>query len=258
MDSGQTIGLQAAAERLGVHYQTAYQWVRRGELPALQVGRQYVIALEDLDRFRQARESPAQPTSRVAREGFATALPRFLDALLAGDEAATRRITADYAETGTPITDIIEGLYAPSMRQIGEGWSNGDITIAVEHRASVIIEGLIASNLPRKRGRPRGRALVTTPPGDTHSLGALMATAALLDGGWKVQHLGPNLPLDEVIHFARTNDIGVIVLTSSTETSRQKAYEMIAELADLGLAAVTNEATARLSDLTAAVEAARE
>ena len=31
---GDLITLQEAAERLSVHYMTAYRWVRRGELPA--------------------------------------------------------------------------------------------------------------------------------------------------------------------------------------------------------------------------------
>ena len=257
MASDETIGLQAAADHLGVHYQTAYQWVRRGDLPARQVGRQYVIDIEDLDAFQQARQAPAPPTSRVPREGFATALPRFHAALVNGDEAAVRRITADYADTGTSITDIIEGLLAPALREIGDEWARGVTTMAVEHRASAIAERLLAANLPRKRGRPRGRALVTTPTGERHGLSAFMATAALKEAGWKVHHLGADLPIDEVADFARQHDIGVVVLSAATDEARVVARRMICDLAADGITAVTNEPGMGLRDVVEAAEAVR-
>lgn len=257
MGSEETIGLQAAADELGVHYQTAYQWVRRGDLPALQVGRQYVIDRADLHDFRRSREAPVRPTSRIAREGFSTALPRFSAALLSGDEATARRITADYAETGTGMTAIIEGLFAPTLRTIGEGWLAGTVTIAEEHRASAIIERLLAIHLPRKRGRPRGRALVTTPSGEQHGLSALMATSALKEAGWKVHHLGPNLPTDEIIDFAQQHGIGVVVLSAATDAGRAAARSVVDELTGQGINAVTNQQGMGLQQLVAAVEQAR-
>ena len=257
MASEETLGLQEAADKLGVHYQTAYQWVRRGELPAHQVGRQYVIAVADLEDFRRAREAPSQPVSRIPREGFATALPRFLAALTEGDEAGARRITADYTETGTSITDIIEGLFAPALRQIGEGWEAGTITIAQEHRASAIVERLLAIHLPRKRGRPRGRAAVTTPTGEQHGLSAFMAAAALKEAGWKVHHLGPNLPTAEIAEFAEANDITVVVLSAASDEGRKTAQAMIASLADASITAITNEPGMRLPELVDAAEAVR-
>ncbi|MEM9465392.1 MAG: B12-binding domain-containing protein [Actinomycetota bacterium] len=257
MGSDETIGLQAAADELGVHYQTAYQWVRRGDLPAHQVGRQYVIARADLLDFRRAREAPAQPASRIPREGFTSALPRFYTALVDGDEATVRRITADYTETGTGISAVIDGLFAPALRRIGEEWHTGEVTIAEEHRATAIAERVLAINLPRKRGRPRGRAAVTTPTGDQHGLSAIMATAALKEAGWKVHHLGPDMPTPELVEFVEQNDIGVVVLSAGSEDGRRTAQTMIAELADHGIVAITNEAGMRLPDLVRAAEAVR-
>lgn len=257
MGSERTIGLKEAADELGVHYQTAYQWVRRGELPAHQVGRQYVISVADLTAFRQARQAPARPASRVPREGFSTALPRFHAALVDGDELTARRITADYTDTGTSITDVIEGLFAPALRKIGEQWHTSEVTIAEEHRASAIVERLLAIHLPRKRGRPRGRAVVTTPEGDHHGLSALMATAALRDAGWKVHHLGPDLPAEELVHFAQEHDIGVVVLSASTDDGRKTAQSTIARLTDQAIVGITNEPGMRLAELIAAAEAVR-
>ena len=48
---GGAVNLKAAAQRLGVHYQTAYQWMRSGELAAIRVGGRYEISDEAIARF---------------------------------------------------------------------------------------------------------------------------------------------------------------------------------------------------------------
>src|SRR5581483_1204592 len=55
------VDLQTAAARLGVHYQTAYRWVRDGSLPAVKRRGAYEVAERDVERFRSARAAPAPP-----------------------------------------------------------------------------------------------------------------------------------------------------------------------------------------------------
>ena len=40
--------LQSAADALGVHYQTAYRWVRSGRLPAQLTGGKYLVSAHDV------------------------------------------------------------------------------------------------------------------------------------------------------------------------------------------------------------------
>ena len=55
--------LSDAADELGVHYQTAYRWVRTGRLPARLVNGEYEVSRRDVravaDRLR------AHPTDRT-------------------------------------------------------------------------------------------------------------------------------------------------------------------------------------------------
>ena len=54
------VDLEAAARKLGVHYQTAYRWVRSGTLRALKVGSGYEIDPEDVERLiGQQRREPS-------------------------------------------------------------------------------------------------------------------------------------------------------------------------------------------------------
>jgi excisionase family DNA binding protein len=60
------VNLKTAARRLGVHYQTAYRWVRSGQLVAVKVGAGYEISDAALERFeaqRVALERLPEPSS---------------------------------------------------------------------------------------------------------------------------------------------------------------------------------------------------
>jgi methylmalonyl-CoA mutase cobalamin-binding subunit len=84
-----------------------------------------------------------------------------------------------------------------------------------------------------------------------------MATVALKEAGWRVHHLGPDLPTGEVVDFACANDVGVVVLSASSDEGRATAQQMLAELADHGIVALTNEPGMKLTDLIHVAEAVR-
>ena len=75
------MNLKTAARRLGVHYQTAYRWVRSGELVAVKIGAGYEISEAALERFEAQRAAmeriPAPPDRPGVGVGSATTcLPR--------------------------------------------------------------------------------------------------------------------------------------------------------------------------------------
>jgi PAS domain S-box-containing protein/excisionase family DNA binding protein len=64
------VNLKQAAARLGVHYQTAYRWVRSGELAAVRVGARYEVSDAAIHQFIATRHSvlrQAVPHGRVSR-----------------------------------------------------------------------------------------------------------------------------------------------------------------------------------------------
>ena len=56
--------LRDAAEVLGVHYQTAYAWVRQGVLPARKTGRGYEVSEGDVSALAARRASGTAPRPR--------------------------------------------------------------------------------------------------------------------------------------------------------------------------------------------------
>ncbi len=91
----------------------------------------------------------------------------------------------------------------PLMETIGERWHDGSVRVAQEHLASVIVRGFMAE---RRNGHERiqaPRIVVTTPAGQHHEVGALMATTVAEEGGWDAYYLGPDLPAEEIAGAVR-------------------------------------------------------
>ena len=157
--------LRDAAAVLGVHYQTAYAWVRQGVLPARKTGRGYDVSESDVSALAARRASGTAPRPHIRVRDWAAQADRLHAAVMSGDETLARHVFARLAR-GVPLTELCERVIAPTLRRIGDGWEAGQVTIAAEHRASAICERLIAARTHQPQGRPRGIAVVTTPPGD--------------------------------------------------------------------------------------------
>src|SRR5215472_8654377 len=83
--------LQEAADMLGVHYQTAYGWVRGGRLPARMVAGGYEIAENDVRAFSAERELGRRPASTIRVRDWPSQARRLYQAIVDGRETAVRR-----------------------------------------------------------------------------------------------------------------------------------------------------------------------
>jgi len=78
----QSLTLPEVAEKLGVHYMTAYRYVRTGRLPARRIGSVWRIELSDIDKVR----SLDSVTGRRRTTGVVPARSQLEARLLASDE----------------------------------------------------------------------------------------------------------------------------------------------------------------------------
>ena len=122
-----------------------------------------------------------------------------------------------------PLIDVCERVIAPALRRIGTNGQRASVTIAAEHRASAICERLIGSRAHQPPGRPRGIAVIATPPGERHGLPALMAAACLREDHWLVHHLSVDLPVAEVIGLALEVGADLVVLSTATTATARSA-----------------------------------
>jgi MerR family transcriptional regulator, light-induced transcriptional regulator len=231
------VDLRTAADELGVHYQTAYRWVRTGRLDAALVGGRYLVSATDIAELDRARHAPtARSTPRPTR--LDRAAERMYVALVAGDEPLAVRIVGRLAEEGAPTIELIRTVLAPPLRAIGQAWADGEVTVWVEHRASAIVERLLGDLAPNPRGRRRGVVTVAALAGDRHSLPTTMAAVALRADNWHVHHLGADLPPDELIGFCEAHDVNVAVITVTNPETRTAAELAATRLRGVGTPAI--------------------
>ncbi len=207
------MNLQAAADLLGVHYQTAYRWVRTGTLLATKVGSTYTVSDEELARFQAVRRTPALPPERLQVRDWPAQAERFTTALCAGDELEARDLLNRLVEGLVPIREICSMVIAPSLCQIGEMWSKGMLSIPVEHRATTICDRLISRIAPSPRGRPRGTAVAVVPEGELHLIPSYLAAVTLREDRWRVHQLGSGLPTESLIEFLHNLQPDLVVVT---------------------------------------------
>jgi MerR family transcriptional regulator, light-induced transcriptional regulator len=214
--------LREAADALGVHYQTAYLWVRQGSLPARKLGRGYEVQDADVRALAERRRRGRPPGRRVGVRDWPGQADQLYAAVMAGEETHARHWLGRLA-AGAALVDVCERVIAPALRRVGEEWAAGRVTIAAEHRASAICERLIAGYAGQPGGRPRGRAVVATPPGERHGLPALMAAACLREDRWLVHHLATDLPVAEVTRLTAAVRADLVVFSSATPAGARRA-----------------------------------
>ena len=116
----QTVGtaprnLKQVAAELGVHYMTAYRYVRTGRLHAEKVGTGWVVQAEDLQRFLDEADGP----SFEADDGRTAWHLRLADALVTGDEPAAWRVIEQALASGRSPTQCYLEVLSGALAEIG-------------------------------------------------------------------------------------------------------------------------------------------
>jgi MerR family transcriptional regulator, light-induced transcriptional regulator len=109
---------------------------------------------------------------------------------------------------------LTEKIIVPLMQKLGDLWREGSVRVAQEHLASEVIKGYFGNVISSANiSRVAPKIMVTTPSGQFHEIGAMLAAATASSEGWNVIYLGPNTPADEIAGAARQNQVKVVALS---------------------------------------------
>jgi excisionase family DNA binding protein len=219
----ETMTLQDAADRLGVHYMTAYRYVRLGQLRATRRDGRWYVRPQDVEALKNA-ERRSKPKARTARRGspmWKTYRTRLRSRLLDGDDSGASSVVDQALVSGASPTDVYVEIIGPVMRDIGDKWEQGSVTVAEEHRASAAARRVVSRVSPRftKRGRTRGTVLLGAVAGDPHDLPIAMVADVLRGASYDVVELGGNTPVESFVQMAKRVDPIAVGISASTGAS---------------------------------------
>lgn len=198
----ENLTLAEAAERLGVHYMTAYKYVRTGRLNAHKDGGLWVVPVSEVEEFR------SEAGTEHRRED---AYPELIEArLIAGDDSGAHRILVDALASGAGPEEAYIDLLGGALTSIGRKWAIGELSIADEHMATATALRVIArlgAKLAAK-GKTRGTILLAVVPTDTHALPTAMMHDLLRIHRFDALDLGADTPAESISHTA----VGIVDL----------------------------------------------
>ena len=213
--SESVLTLQEAADELGVHYMTAYRYVRLGLMDADKIGGTWKVTSDAVAALKAG--SGRAP---VAAGESAPWSERLESRLIAGDARGAWGVIESAMGAGKELDQVYLEVITPAMVSIGDQWSAGSLDVAIEHRASGMAMRIIGQIGPRfvRRGRARGIVITAAPEGESHTLPLAMFSDLLRLEGWEVSDLGADLPAKSLGHLvAGASDIAAVGISVSSE-----------------------------------------
>lgn len=132
------------------------------------------------------------------------------------------------------LRSFVQDIIAPLSEEVGEYWARGQLEIHEEHLYSEVVQGLLRGALdPLNDPDGRPRLLLSTLPGEAHSLGLLMVASVLTLNGAHCISLGAQTPMDDLCKAAGAHDVEAVVLSFSSAFPRRRIPPALEELSAL-------------------------
>jgi len=137
-------------------------------------------------------------------------------ALIKGHQTAELRVALSRVLLQQGLEEFLSKTISPLNQLVGEFWMRGELRVFEEHLYSEQITHVLrdAITMIRKSG-DTPRVLLTTLPGEEHSLGLLMAEATLSLYGAGCIMLGVQTSIQEIVLAAKSHQVDIVVLSFS-------------------------------------------
>jgi DNA-binding transcriptional MerR regulator/methylmalonyl-CoA mutase cobalamin-binding subunit len=210
---GRRLYTDADVERLILLRRATDAGRRIGQVAGLPTEELATLVAQDEKAIARAPRPQPRPSRSAEGSSPEAYLAACLDATRELDyERLRAALGAARLELTMPV--LLEQVLTPFLQEIGEQWHRGELKISQEHLASSVVRSLLSgqeSSRNVSRGAPA--AVVTTPPGQRHELGALMAAVTASTEGWRVVYLGADLPVEEMASAVRQAQARALLLS---------------------------------------------
>ncbi len=248
--------IKAVAQATGLTVETLRAWERRYEVvqPSRDGSGRRTYSASDVARLRLLRsatelghtisrlaqlsedelaklvaDSGGHARSAVARGQ--TYVERALDAALHSDPSGVEEVLTS-ALALLPPNEVVNSVLVPLVREVGERWHQGEVSIAQEHMVTDIVKRLIISVSRGYLRSDQGPCLVlATLSGERHELGILMCSWLAATRRFRTHYLGVDCPAEEIARFALEVEARAVLISLVMPENEVPALDQLQRLA---------------------------
>ncbi|MBL8910852.1 MAG: cobalamin B12-binding domain-containing protein [Archangium sp.] len=236
-----TYRINIAAEMSGVSENLIRAWERRYGVPKpIRTASGYrAYARSEIEILKRLKQLTQQGVSIAEAVLLVPSLTREVKALLAREEQGQPQPVVDYgpwrdellraaqrfdqhaidasldeAMHGRPPVAFFDELVAPFLKEVGDRWHTGALTVAEEHLLSNAVRQRLMALLNSAPRRARRHVVCACLPTEQHDVGLLGAALRFRHAGWKVTYLGACTPLEQLARTAKALKPDVVAVSA--------------------------------------------
>jgi len=165
-------------------------------------------------------------------------LTQLSENLQKGDMDKVRELTAQALEAGVSPGEILSDGLIAGMNIVGVKFKNNELflpEVLVIARAMHAGLDVLKPKLAETGAEPTGRIVLGTVKGDLHDIGKNLVGMMFQGGGFEVNDLGIDVPIERFIEAAAEEGIQIVALSALLSTTMPKMRETIEALHKAGL-----------------------
>jgi methanogenic corrinoid protein MtbC1 len=213
--NGERLYSQMELDKLRLVQRLMNQGHRPGKLMALDMNT--LSAMLNVNNANVAMERDAEIVT-ILKQHQSSELHRYLNNLLI-EQGLARFVTETLVNMNT---------------QVGDAWMHGRLAIFEEHAYSEQIQSLLRLTISQiNTDVSSPKVLLTTLPGEEHTLGVLMCEALLTLNQVACVNLGAQTPVTEINSAVRAHQADILCLSCSAAYPKNQCLQSLAELRKL-------------------------
>ena len=142
------------------------------------------------------------PPGASGDSGGVEELASRLASCLGSYEGAQAHAVLDRLLAGFGMEVTLREVIYPYLRELGECWARGEVSVGEEHFSSKLLEGRLHALAHGWDEGSGPRALLACPEGERHELGLIGFGLALRNRGWRICYLGADTPGESLLRAA--------------------------------------------------------
>lgn len=156
----------------------------------------------------------------------------FLDELLKGNRIACSELVRKYLIYNPSIMDLYEEILKDSLYKVGLLWELNKISVATEHLATAITEGILNEYFEQiiSPKRYNKKVVLTCVENEEHQVGIKMVADVFEMKGWESFFLGTGIPINELIRYIHEVNPDLLAISLSVYFNYSSLIAMLNQL----------------------------